>query len=62
MLLEKLDQYIESIRIDEKTKIKELDDFEISELLNDDNNDDILSRLDSDTVDRIKKMKEGGLI
>lgn len=63
MLLDKLDEYIYSIKMDEEIKLKGLSIFELTDLLaRSDNKDGILARLDEETRNKLEKMSEGGLI
>jgi len=63
MLLKQLGRYLKSIKINEDIEIKDLSILEILEMLSHtDNKEEILSRLDNNTLDIIKKMEEGGLI
>lgn len=63
MLLDKLDEYIESIKMDEEIKLKGLNIFELADLLAcSENKDKILARLDEETKRKLEKMDEGGLI
>jgi len=65
MVLDRLDQYIDSIKKDEEIKFKGLSILEIAELLSCmecEGRAEILSKLDEETIDKLEKMKEGGLI
>jgi len=63
MLLKQLDNYLKTIKINEDIETKDLSILEILNLLSHTNNkEEILSRLDNNTLDIIRKMEEGGLI
>jgi len=63
MLLKQIDNYLETIKINEDIEVKNLSILEILKILScTDNKKEILSRLDNNTLDIVKKMEEGGLI
>jgi len=65
MLLDRLDEYIDSANKDAKIGLKDLDFDELMEKfihMSEEERIDLYSRLDVDKVNRLKKLEEGGLV
>lgn len=62
-IINRIDIILEAIKIDEEIKIKNFSIYEILKMLSEtEKRDDILSRLDKETIEKLRKMEEGGLI